>query len=126
MKNLHALGAAFSVLLVAVVLTGCGPEPRVKPTTWETAGADRTVRELLVVKVWDMVNEPLGDHRNMYVSHYVEVDVLSGPDKGRQLTLPYDSFRHSNKPPPEAGTKVVVSPSDWVSVDPRFKAGPGK
>ncbi len=126
MIHLHPLGHALPALLAALILTACGPAPRVKPTTWEAAGADRTVRELLVVKVWDMVNEPLGDHRNMYVSHYVEVDVLNGPDKGRQLTLPYDSFRHGNKPPPSPGSKVVVSPSEWVSVDPRFKAGPAK
>jgi hypothetical protein len=106
-------------VLLGLALIGCASKPRVPATPYEEAGRDRTKREVVVVKVWDMVDQPLATDRHVFVSHYIEVDVVGGPDRGKRMTLPYDSYRHGNKPPPGPGTRLVVAPSDWVARDRR-------
>ncbi len=103
--------------LVLVVLAACN-DARVPPTARAAALHDRTVREVRVVKVWDQVSDRLDADGDPHVSHYIEVDVVSGPDAGKQFTLPFDTW-NVGKPPPAVGAVLVMAPADWVQRDPR-------
>lgn len=119
-----ALCCCLAVLLGSLaVLTGCN-ESRVPPTSRGEALQDNEVREVKVIKVWDQGEDRLdsGDG-DPHISHYIEVDVLSGKDKGKSLTLPYDEW-NVGKAPPATGSTVMVAPMDWVRRDPNSQGRP--
>ena len=105
----------FLLLLPALALVACHGEPRVPPTAYDVAKADTAIRALRIIKIWDMAIEPL-EERHLFISHFVEVEVEEGPDRGAQLTLPYDD-RARRGPPPKVGSRVVVAPATWVTAD---------
>jgi len=102
-----------ALLASILCLVGCGGEARTKPLNRSQAIAKTEVLEVKVVKVWDVVVDALDHDREPGISHYVEVDVLSGSSAGKQMTLPYDEWNVGG-PPPEAGTTLVMAPADWV------------
>lgn len=110
------------LLLGLVLLTGCS-SARVSPIDRGQALRDRTPREVKVVKVWDQVNDRLDGPTDPQISHYIEVDVLDGPEAGKPMTLPYDRW-NTGKEPPSRGDRLVVAPMDWVSRDPHTNGRP--
>jgi hypothetical protein len=105
---------ALVTLAILVLVSGCGGgEARSRPLNRGQAAARTEVMELKVVKVWDVVSDALNHDREPGISHYIEVDVLSGSAAGTPLTLPFDEWNVGGRPPAE-GTTVVVAPADWV------------
>lgn len=105
----HALLALCAILLIS----GCGGiRTRSQPISRSQALAMTEVVELRVVKVWDVVADSFDHDREPQVSHYIDVDVLSGPQGGGQWTLPYDEWNAGR--PPVAGATVTLAPADWV------------
>ncbi len=100
-------------LALALCLAGCGNAARTPPLNRGQALAQTEVLELKVIKVWNVVTDALDHDREPGISHYVEVDVLSGSSAGKQLTLPFDEW-NVGKHPPAVGTTIVAAPSDWV------------
>jgi hypothetical protein len=114
LRTMRPAAKALCLLALAVValpVAGCQREARTPPITRAEALRRTEVLELRVIKVWDLVVDALDHDRDPQISHLVEVDVLSGPQAGSQLTLPLDSW---NVKPPEAGSVVVIAPADWV------------
>ena len=105
---------ALLLCLIALGLAGCGgTQARTPPLNRGQAMARTEVLELKIVKVWDVVADALDHDREPGISHYIEVDVLSGSSAGKQLTLPYDEWNAGGRPPAE-GSTVVAAPADWV------------
>lgn len=101
--------AAFTLL---ILMAGCGDsEFRAQPYNKAQALSHTEVLEMKVVKVWSVVGDHLEHYRELGISHYVEVDVVSGTKAGEHLTLPLDDW--TTKPPAE-GAVVVAAPADWV------------
>jgi hypothetical protein len=109
--------AVFAAFTMVLLLAGCGNTPREPPTPRAVALNDHTPREMRVVKVWDMVEDAMDANRDENVSHLIEVDVLSGPDQGKHMTLPFDEWNVGHRPP-AVGDRVVLAPADWVRRDP--------
>ena len=106
-----------------LVLAACGgEETRVPPTVRAVALSDSAVREVKIVKIYVQAAERIGDP-DPHISHYIDVDVLSGDGAGKPLILPYDTW-NVGKPPPAVGTVVVMSPIDWVRRDPAKQGRP--
>ena len=103
-------------LAILLVLSSCN-EPRVPATMRGEALRDRAVREVKVVKIWDQGTDRISADSDPHVSHYIEVDVVSGADAGEKLTLPYDAW-NVGKEPPARGTVLLMAPADWVQRDP--------
>ena len=116
----HALWVL--MLAVACLAGGCGG-PRQPAISRVDALHDVKPREFKVIKVWDEVRDNMDTGRDPHISHVIEVEVLSGPDQGRQLTLPYDEW-NVGKAPPTEGERVVIAPADWVKRDPDSKGRP--
>jgi hypothetical protein len=112
------------LLIVVLALGACGG-PREKPTPRAEALRDTTPRELRVVKVWDQIEDSMDVDRDENVSHVIEVEVLSGPDQGKILALPYDEWNVGRRPP-RAGERVVIAPADWVKRDVTGHGRPAK
>jgi hypothetical protein len=110
--------------MVVLALSACGG-PREKPMPRSEALQDATPREMRVVKVWDQVEDSMDLDRDENVSHVIECEVLSGPDQGKVLALPYDEWNVGHRPP-RAGERVVVAPADWVRRDPNSHGRPAK
>jgi hypothetical protein len=117
MRPLLALTA-----LALAVLAGCGPAARMPPMARTAAQADTQIRTLRVVAVFDQVEKPLDDGRDIFVSHYLDVDVVAGPDVGASLTLPFDE-RYAGRPVPRPGDTITAAPADLV---PRAPSRPGQ
>ena len=109
-------------LLLLVILGGCR-EARAEPITRSAALHDRAVREVRVHKVWDQVDNRLVDSGDPQVSHYIEVDILSGPNAGHPATFPYDRW-NTGTMPPVAGDRVLMTPADWVARQDRTPGRP--
>lgn len=122
---LWAMRAA-TVLLTAVALlalASCGGEDtRVPPMVRAVALTDSAIREVKIVKLYVQAAERIGD-ADPKISHYIDVDVLSGDGAGKPLILPYDMW-NVGKPPPAVGTVVVMCPADWVRRDPEKQGRP--
>jgi hypothetical protein len=58
-----------------------------------------------------------------HVSHYVEVDIVSGKEKGTRMTLPYDEW-NVGEAPPSKGTILMMAPADWVKRNPKSQGRP--
>ncbi len=100
--------------LFILILAGCGgSQTRTPPLNRGQALARTEVLEMKIIKVWDVVADALNHDREPGISHYIEVDVLSGSSAGKQLTLPYDEWNAGGRPPSD-GTTVVAAPADWV------------
>lgn len=98
----------------AMLLAGCATRDfRTPPLTRAQAMSRTEVMELRIVKVWDSVNDALDHDREQGISHFIEVDVKSGSQAGKPLTLPYDDW-NVGKAPPGEGITVFVAPADWV------------
>lgn len=110
------------MLLGLILLAGCNSS-RVPPIGRGEALRDRIPREVRVVKVWDQVDDRLDGPTDPQISHYIEVDVLDGPEVGKPMTLPYDRW-NTGKEPPSRGDRLVMAPSDWVTRDPRTNGRP--
>lgn len=108
--------------IVLVGLTGCD-DPRVPPLPRNEALSDRTVREVKIVKIWDQSGNRMDNAGDPHVSHYIEVDVISGDEKGTKLTLPYDEW-NVGEAPPSKGTTLLVAPADWVKRNPKSQGRP--
>ncbi len=105
---------ALSLCALILCLACCGGNAtRTPPLNRGQALARTEVLELKIVKVWDVVADALNHDREPGISHYIEVDVLSGSSAGTKLTLPYDEWNAGAKPP-AADTIVVAAPADWV------------
>lgn len=102
-----------TVLAAALLLTGCGREFRAAPLNRGQASARTEVLEMRVFHVWDIVADALDLAHEPGISHYIEVDILSGTLAGKQITLPYDEWNVGKKPPAE-GSTVIAAPADWV------------
>jgi hypothetical protein len=102
------------LLLVPLLcgLTACN-EPRVPATSRSDSLTNRTPLAVEVVKVWNQATNRVEGDNDPHVSHYIEVDVVDGPQAGTKLTLPYDAW-NVGKEPPERGTRLVIAPADWV------------
>ena len=112
------LATRLSISLAAAVLAtlaGCGG-PRETATTVAQAMATTSPRVYKVIKVYDRVEDAISapDH-DPAITQYIEVQRLDGPG-GREL-LPYDEW-NTGRPPPEAGSRVVIAPADWVKRSP--------
>lgn len=107
---------------LSLALAACN-EPRVPPTARGEALSDRGVREVTVVKVWDQSSDRIDGGGDPHISHYIEVDIVSGPDKGTKLTLPYDEW-NVGKLPPVKGTTLLMTPADWVQLSPSSQGRP--
>jgi len=102
-----------TLLLSCLLLVSCGSNPRVEATPVATAAADRLPRPVRVVKVWDALSDGYRPEGGVAISHYIEVDV-EGRDGGvTPGTWPYDEWAVGLKPP-SVGSRLVVSPADWV------------
>ena len=98
--------------MLVLLFSGCdGPRTSMMPK--DEAKRDERVMRVVVVKVYD--NRNLEFTTEVNVSHILDVDVLDGPTEliGKSLALPFDMF-YVAKPPPQAGTEVVTTPSAWV------------
>ena len=109
-------------LLVLVGLTGCD-DPRVPPLPRNEALNDRTVREVKIIKIWDQTGKRMSNAGDPHVSHYIEVDVVSGDEKDTKLTLPFDEW-NVGEAPPSKGTILVMAPADWVKRNPKSQGRP--
>lgn len=110
------------LLVLTLCLAACGGETRTKPLTRGQAVAKTEVLEVKVIKVYDVVLDALNHDREPGISHYVEIEVLSGTSAGKTLTLPYDEWNVGSPPPAEDSTQVMA-PADWVR---RPKDGRGR
>ncbi len=121
--RLPALLCCSCLAVLLTLVAGCN-DSRVPPTPRASALQDKEVREVKVVKVWDQGTDRLdAGGGDPHISHYIEVDVLTGSDKGKALTLPYDEW-NVGKAPPVAGQTVMVAPMDWVRRDPNSQGRP--
>ena len=111
-----------SLLMAVLLLAACGGA-RVPPTARSQAMLDREPREVKVVKVWDQISDRLEESADPHISHFIEVDVVSGPGAGKPMTLPYDQW-NTGRVPPSAGDRLMMAPSDWVARDPRTPGRP--
>lgn len=109
----RGIAALLATAFLGLVLAGCGPEMRTPPINRGQAASRTEVLEMKVVKVWDVVADALDHDREPGISHYIEVDVLSGSNAGKQLTLPYDEW-NVGKQPPATDATVIAAPADWV------------
>lgn len=102
-------------LASVLLLAGCGggDEFRTPPLSRGQASARTEVLEMRVVRVWDVVADALDHEREPMISHYLDVDVLSGSLAGKSMVLPYDEWNVGKKVPAE-GTTVIAAPADWV------------
>lgn len=100
---------------LVMLLAGCGDSRayRVQPLNRNQALARTEVLELKIIKVWSESGDVLNHRRELGVSHFIEVDVLSGTLAGTMLTLPYDEWNVGKQVPAE-GTTLVTAPADWV------------
>jgi hypothetical protein len=122
-RMLGAMRAAALLLsAAALAFLGACTDTRVPPTARAVALSDNGVREVKIVKLWNQSGDRIGEN-DPHISHYIEVDVLSGEGAGKPLTLPYDTW-NVGKPPPAVGTVVVMAPADWVRRDPVSQGRP--
>lgn len=103
-------------------LTGCD-DPRVPPIARNEAISDRTPREVKIIKIWDQTGSRMGSGGDPHVSHYIEVDIVSGDEKGTPMTLPYDEW-NVGEAPPAKGTTLMIAPADWVKRNPKSQGRP--
>lgn len=113
-------GGLLGILILGLV--ACS-EPRVPPIPRGDALADRVIREVTVIKVWDQSTDRLGDAGDPHISHYIEVDVVSGAEKGTRMTLPYDEW-NVGQAPPAKGRTLLIAPADWVQRSPTSQGRP--
>jgi len=115
----------WSLTLALVVLVGLSScdEPRVPPIPRHEAMADRTVREVKIIKVWDQSGNRMSDAGDPHVSHWIEVDIVSGDEQGHPMTLPYDNWSVGEEPPAK-GTVLLMAPADWVRRNPKSQGRP--
>lgn len=122
MFRTHAPWLLIVSLVVLSGLTGCN-DPRVPPLPRNEAINDRTVREVKIIKIWDQSEGRMDNAGDPHISHYIEVDVVSGDEKGTKLTLPYDEW-NVGEAPPAKGTTLLVAPADWVKRNPKSQGRP--
>ena len=103
------------LLGLLVLFSGCSTSRdfRVPAYNRDQALVHTEPMELKIVKVWSVTGDALDHDRELGIDYYIEVDVVSGPQAGTKLSLPYDQW-NVGKPPPTEGSIVVVAPSDWV------------
>ncbi len=111
------------VLLATALLSGCAREEPVTLLSHDQAMQDDRPRQVHVLRITDQVEDGSGDNRDVDVSHWVKVRVLDGPGQGTLLLLPYDDW-NVGRPPPRAGTDLVVAPADWVRRAPDSQGRP--
>ena len=100
---------------LVLLLGGCSTSRdfRVPALNKNQAMARTEVMQLKIVKVWSMVGDALDHDREPGISHYIEVDVISGSQAGSMMSLPYDEW-NVGKAPPAEGSIETVAPADWV------------
>ncbi len=115
--------AMYVIVPLLALLSGCSQSVRAEPLRRDQAQLDTTIRTLVVRYVWDQVDEPLDDApREVFVSHYMDVDVVDGPDKGSAMTLPFD-VRYAGRPVPKVGERLTAAPADFVPRNPVKQLG---
>ena len=102
-----------TLLLSCLLFVSCGSNPRVVATWVANAAADRLPRPVRVVKVWDALSDGYRPEGGVAISHYIEVDVETPAGGKEAQTWPYDEWAVGLKPP-SVGSRLVVSPADWV------------
>ncbi len=122
MWRTFSLGLCTIGVVVVVGLSGCD-EPRVPPLARNEALSDHTVREVTIVKVWDQTGNRMNSGGDPHVSHFVEVDIVSGAEKGTRMTLPFDEW-NVGQAPPNKGTTLLIAPADWVKRNPKSQGRP--
>jgi hypothetical protein len=100
--------------VLALLIAACSHREFRTPALNRAQALARTdVLELRVVQVWNTVEDALDHDREPGIDYYIEVDVLTGRDAGKPMTLPYDSWNVGSGPP-AVDSRVVVAPADWV------------
>lgn len=122
MPRLPAFWLLTISLVVLAGLAGCD-DPRVPPLARNEAINDRTPREVKIIKIWDQTDSRMNNGGDPHVSHYIEVDILSGDEKGTPMTLPYDEW-NVGEAPPAKGTTLMIAPADWVKRNPKSQGRP--
>jgi hypothetical protein len=122
MLRTFSLAVCTMGIVIAAALTSCD-DPRVPPIPRSEALGDRTVREVKVIKVWDQTGNRMNNSGDPHVSHFVEVDIVSGDEKGTRMTLPFDEW-NVGEAPPSKGTILMIAPADWVKRNPKSQGRP--
>jgi hypothetical protein len=119
----------FLLAVLSLGLGACRSGTEAPPMSPQAAAQDRTPRRVRITRVHDQMESRVVSKVDAMVTHYVEVVVVSGPDRGKPLALPYDEV-NVGRAPPAVDSEVVMAPADWVRRDPRammrtFTGDPG-